>query len=239
MLLLLAVLPAASAFRLSAHRAITDRAIAAEGMEELERWLWQGNRAEDTHLNVKWRHFSHYFRPDAALVLPRRGTSDERVVVLVAEAQAAQDAGDTAALWQAVGGILHHVQDMASPPHVVPVAHDLRDGFESWPVDALVAGLDLVPAVSLDPVAAHSALAWETWERVQSDKVSGCGVVLPLSEIWRAPASETFGTYGGIDFGDVGGCPELVSSYEGVLVNRLEAAVRSSRSVLQHYRSAP
>ncbi len=239
MLLLLAILPDASAFRISAHRAITHGAIAAEGMEELEHWLWQGNRAEDTHLNVKWRHFSHYFRPDAALALPRRGTSDERVVVLVAEAQAAQAAGDPAQMWRAVGGILHHVQDMASPPHVVPVAHDLRDGFESWPVDALVAGLDLVPAVPLDPVAAHRALAWETWESVQSDTVSGCGVVIPLSDIWRAPASEAFGTYGGIDFGDVGDCPELASSYEGVLVNRLEAAVRYSRSVLQHYRAAP
>ena len=235
MLLFFAILPDASAFRISAHRAITHEAIAAEGMEDLGRWLWQGNRAEDTHLNVKWRHFSHYFRPDAALVLPRRGTSDERVVVLMAEADAAQAAGDTAAMWQAVGGILHHVQDMASPPHVVPVAHDLRDGFESWPVDTLVVDLERVTPEPLDPVAAHSALAWETWEMVQSGNVSGCGVRIPLTEIWRAPESEAFGTYGGMDFGEAEGCPELVASYEGVLINRLEAAVRYSRAVLQHY----
>ncbi len=235
MLILLALLPDADAFRISAHRAITREAIAAEGMEEVGRWLWQGNRAEDTRLNVKWRHFSHYFRPDVALSLPRRGTSDERVAVLLDEVEAAKAAGDEAAMWQAIGGILHHVQDMASPPHVIPVAHDLRDGFESWPVDELVVDLDLTTPEMLDPVAAHSALAWETWEVVQADGVSGCGMSIPLSDIWRAPEAESFGTYGGMDFGETGDCPELTVAYEGVLIDRLEAAVRYSRSVLQHY----
>ncbi|MFT5680946.1 MAG: hypothetical protein ACI8RZ_001852 [Myxococcota bacterium] len=235
MLILLAILPDAAAFRISAHRAITQEAVQAEGLEAVGRWLWQGNRAEDTRLNVKWRHFSHYFRPDASLTLPRRDTSDARVAMLLVEAEAAEAAGDEAAMWQAIGGIIHHVQDMASPPHVVPIAHDLRDGFESTPVDGLMADLALLTPETLDPVAAHSALAWETWERVQKDAVTGCGATIPLSDIWQAPDSGAFGTYGGMDFGETGDCPELSRAYEGVLVDRLEAAVRYSRSVLQHF----
>ena len=30
------------------------------------------------------------------------------------------------------GAIIHHLQDMASPTHVVPIAHSLNDGFESY-----------------------------------------------------------------------------------------------------------
>ena len=82
MMVLLAILPNADAFRLSAHRAMTERAAEMEGLAAVERWLWQGNRAEDTRLGIKWRHYSHYHRPDAPLVLPRRGTSGDRVEVL-------------------------------------------------------------------------------------------------------------------------------------------------------------
>jgi hypothetical protein len=235
MLLLLVILPDADAFRLSAHRALTDRAVEAEGMEDVGRLLWQGNRAEDTRLDVKWGQFSHYFRPDAPLTLPRRGTSDDRVAVLLAEAEQARSVGDEAAMWIAVGGILHHVQDMASPPHVVPIAHDLRDGFESWPVDELVDSLVLTEPQPLSPVDAHASLAWETWERVQRDTVAGCGRTIPLSDIWRASESDTFGMYGGMDFGETGDCPALTAAYEDVLADRLAAALRYSRAVLRYF----
>lgn len=235
MVFLLAMLPAVDAFRLSAHRAVTERAVRAEDMAAAERWLWQGNRAEDTRVGIKWRHFSHYHRPDTALVLPRRGTSGDRVVVLWTQAVAARQRGDPAAMWTAVGGLLHHVQDMASPPHVVPVAHDLRDGFESWPVEDLVAGLVLTTPAPLDPVSAHSVLARETWTRVQEDAVAGCGLRIPLSDIWQAPTDGPFGTYGDWDFRESEDCPALTAALEAVLSDRLSAALHYSRAVLQFF----
>lgn len=235
MILFLAMLPDAHAFRLSGHRVMTERAVLAEDMAELERWLWQGNRAEDTRIGIKWRHYSHYHRPDADLLLPRRGTSGDRVEVLWEQAEEARRQGDSAAMWTAVGGLLHHVQDMASPPHVVPVAHDLRDGFESWPVDGLVAALALTTPAPLDPITAHSILARETWGLVQSDAVTGCGLRIPLSDIWQAPTDGPFGTYGDWAFRQREDCPELREAMEAVLVDRLAAALHYSRAVLQFF----
>ena len=235
MIVLLAILPAAEAFRLSAHRAMTARAAEAEGLAAVERWLWQGNRAEDTRLGVKWRHYSHYHRPDVPLLLPRRGTSGDRVEVLWEKAEAARLQGNSAAMWIAVGGLLHHVQDMASPPHVVPVAHDLRDGFESWPIDGLLDALVQTEPKALDPIAAHSALAQETWEKVQTESVTGCGQHIPLSDIWQAPTEGPFGTYGDWDFRPSSDCPTLTDAFADLLADRLTAALHHSRAVLRFF----
>ena len=236
MMLLITLLPTADAFRISAHRALTERAVEAEGLSDVGRLLWQGNRAEDTNLNIKWRHYSHYFRPDAPLSLLRRDTSDSRVVVLWEQARKAVAAGDDAAMWTATGGVLHHIQDMASPPHVVPVAHDLRDGFERTEVAGLIAGLALESPDPLDPIEAHTLLAWNTWEQVQADAVSGCGQTIPLTDIWQAPDGEAFGEYGPWEFGDSADCPALDSAFEDVMRQRLSAAIFFSRAVLQHAR---
>ena len=238
MLFLLTLLPTADAFRLSGHRMITERAVAAEGMESVGRQLWQGNRAEDVRLGVKWRHFSHYYRPDTPILLPRRGTSDRRVQVLWEAAQRAAEAGDTDAMWVAIGGVIHHVQDMASPPHVVPVAHDLRDGFERYPVADLIATLPLEEPDPLTPVEAHDLLAWNTWEQVQSGALEGCGQSIPLTDIWQAPAAAEFGSYGPVTFGDVGDCPALAGAYETVMSQRLAAAIFFTRAVLQYARGS-
>ena len=217
---------------------MTERAAEMEGLAAVERWLWQGNRAEDTRLGIKWRHYSHYHRPDAPLVLPRRGTSGDRVEVLWEAAEAARLEGDPAAMWTAVGGLLHHIQDMASPPHVVPVAHDLRDGFESWPVAELIDELAPATPKALDPVSAHSALAWETWEKVQTEAVTGCGQYIPLADIWQAPTDGPFGTYGGWDFRPSDDCPALTAAFAELLADRLAAAMHHSRAVLRFF-SAP
>lgn len=229
------MLPDAEAFRISGHRALTERAVAAEGMTRVQRWLWQGNRAEDTRVDIKWRHYSHYHRPDAELLLPRRGTSGDRVEVLWQQVEAARRQGDSATMWTAVGGLLHHVQDMASPPHVVPVAHDLRDGFESWPAEELVAALELTASAPLDPITAHRVLAQETWTMVQVDAVTGCGQSIPLADIWQAPRDGPFGRYGDRAFRQSADCPALTAALEGVLTDRLSAALQYSRAVLQFF----
>jgi len=234
MLFLLAILPTADAFRISAHRVLTERAVEAEGLAGVGQWLWQGNRAEDTRLDIKWRQYSHYFRPGDPVTLQRRSTSDARVEMLWEEAERARAVGDEEAMWTAVGGVLHHIQDMASPPHVVPIAHDLRDGFESWPVNDLVQGLTLTAPQPLDPISAHTQLALETWECVQNDVVTGCGQTIPLSGIWQASPSGSFGDYGAREFGEAGECAALSAAFEDVLEERLSAAIHYSRAVLQY-----
>ncbi len=239
MLILLAILSTADAFRLSAHRALTEAAVEAEDLQEVGRLLWRGNRAEDLRLDIKWRLYSHYYRPDATLTLPRRGTSDRRVALLWQRAQRAAEDGDIDAMWFAVGGVIHQVQDMASPPHVVPIAHDLRDGFERYMVTDLIANLPLEAPDPIDPIVAHQTLAWETWEQVRVDAVEGCGQIVPLSEVWQAPEQTDFGGYGSWKFGDVGDCLELADACDAVMVGRLSAAVFFTRAILRYIQRAP
>ena len=41
-------------------------------------------------------------------------------------------AGKSAGLYYAAGRVAHHIQDMASPPHVMPVYHTSGDAFDSY-----------------------------------------------------------------------------------------------------------
>ncbi len=131
----------APAFQIGDHKTITHQAFTEmekcfpqAGARLNVEWLVSGDVDEDLDLFTKWLFFSHYYNPHKHLDM-RRADSSARIADLTPEVRRASsstpvDAGDVARL----GHIIHHFQDMAVPPHVVPVSHALWDGFESFRV---------------------------------------------------------------------------------------------------------
>ena len=127
MLLVVLGAPSAGAFRIGAHKRLTERAVALERAALPELWIHQAtlvssNVREDLNVLVKWFRVSHFYKPTSRLKC-RRAPSDVRVRALWEEAVSAAARGRFARAYDRVGRIVHHIQDMASPPHVVPVNH--------------------------------------------------------------------------------------------------------------------
>ncbi|MFN7146151.1 MAG: hypothetical protein ACK4YP_20435, partial [Myxococcota bacterium] len=142
----------ARAFSPEVHRAISARALVLEAADAPEARRFPVAAAdEDWNLLRKWGAWHHYGW-DAPLLWRR--PSSERVARLEVALGAALAVGDRDRAWVLAGYAAHHVQDMASPPHVVPVAHGLADGFEDYDVAALVAGAGAEPPPALGPVDA-------------------------------------------------------------------------------------
>lgn len=126
---LLAVVPlTAWGFGLSDHGLMTQMAVTEYnlcarrpiGPAQVETLVHQ-NLDEDLNLIRKWGKYSHYFHPEKSLQDLHRLDASLRIVDLL---------GDHTA--EELGHAIHHLQDMASPPHVVPVRHGLFDGFEKF-----------------------------------------------------------------------------------------------------------
>ncbi len=118
-------------FGLSDHSQMTWLAVAEYNRcarrpvsDEAVTYLVLQNLDEDVNLIKKWGKYSHYFNPEKPLHDLRRLDASLRVVELL---------GGHAT--EEVGHAIHHLQDMASPPHVVPVRHSLFDGFETLAVE--------------------------------------------------------------------------------------------------------
>jgi len=137
---LLAILsPSASqAFQLGEHRTITRQAIdeynlCASGLlgQTYAETVVSGNINEDLDLFRKWTSYSHFYHPTKTLTQRRM---DSSISIIEIEYEVGQllnrrspELGDA---YKALGHAIHHLQDAASPPHVVPVMHGLTDGFE-------------------------------------------------------------------------------------------------------------
>lgn len=235
---LLAAAPA-HAFGIDAHREITARAVALEAAA----WpalavhagdLAVGNVAEDLNLVVKWGFFNHYFNPTGAVRTSWRSTSDARVAGLWADIEAALRAGDAEEAWDRAGHLLHHIQDMASPPHVIPVEHGLGDGFERYPIGPLVAEARGVPVQARGGIELHEDLARRTWDAVETGSYVRCGRTVRWADHW-APEDGAFGRYGGEGnrFGDAADCPEEADAMRTFAEARVEDAVGYSRAFLR------
>lgn len=234
----LALTPTARAFDLDAHRQLTTRAVALEAAAHPEIGgrvldLVAANLGEDLNLVVKWGAFNHYFNPMAPVRTTWRATSDTRVAGLQEQLRQALAAGDEDEVWALAGAILHHVQDMASPPHVVPVEHGVGDGFESYPLDGLVLSAQGTPVPAMSGTRAHVELAGRTWSVVQTGGYAACGATHTWSEFWHAEPG-VFGRYGGRGnrFGD-GACPEEDTRMAEFAGARVEDAVGYSRAWLR------
>jgi hypothetical protein len=99
--------------------------------------LWQSDLLEDINIVEKDLYYSHFYNPYKKLEIVNFGVhrvdSSVRIKDLEADLVPIMHEGDAASL-SALGDLghaIHQLQDMASPPHVVPVMHGLEDTFES------------------------------------------------------------------------------------------------------------
>lgn len=262
-LVLLLALPHATAFSPGVHRALAARAIeleraveataagAAEGAAAGEATaegpdpvvhadvalaFARGAADEDLNLARKWGRWHHYHSPSYAPVRSLgRHPSADRVAWLDDRIRVAAAVGNRRGVWLHAGQLAHHVQDMASPPHVVPVAHGLFDRFESYVDIAMVAtvtgdGVATLPA-ALGPAAAQQRLAEDTTAALAIPLV--CDLeTMDWSAFW-APRPGVFGAYGtaGNRFGAL---PACASGMEAFARARLEAALAYTRAVVRY-----
>lgn len=245
----------AGAFRIGAHKALTSRAVALERAALPELGVHEGamvnaNAREDLNLLVKWFRASHFYKPGVALE-SKRATSDVRVRAMWNEALEAAARGRFARAYDRVGRVLHHIQDMASPPHVVPVNHWLTDRFEAFPMAQLIDDLerDDGPSVGALPARrAHDELAARTLAIVRRGRVATQGRALRWRDFWQENGG-AFGRYGvvGNRFGDTklrfrDGTPDGATLVVGVeraryvdfVRSRLADALAYSRAFLRY-----
>lgn len=138
-----------------AYKACQGTGVSAEASEA----LIAGTRAEDASLATLGQRISnwHFYNRNASLkpmwfasrnldhiFATRVRQLNERV------AQGA--AASTADVYQQAGRVLHYIQDMSVPAHVVPVFHakllvwNLEDGFDQFPLNPSMASFRLNPA---------------------------------------------------------------------------------------------
>lgn len=226
LLAVLALLSPARAFSPEVHRAISARALALEAADPVEARRFPIAAAdEDWNLVRKWGAWHHYGW-DAPLLWRR--PSGERVARVESALTAALAAGHRGRAWVLAGYAAHHVQDMASPPHVVPVAHGLADGFEDYDVAALIAAAGAEPPPALGPVDAHRTLAAATAGALAEPLACAEGP-LPWTRFW-APREGRFGRRGDLRFGAVPGCEDGTLTFVRA---RIEAAVAYTRAIVR------
>ncbi|MCP3097510.1 hypothetical protein LZ198_01330 [Myxococcus sp. K15C18031901] len=244
--------PGARAFSTEDHgalmRAAIDRSLDAGGPRALEVYrtsVLHGATAEDLNLHVKWTGWHHYYRPDGPLPSLVREGADARVRLLWEEALEAAREGNLPRAWDRVGHLAHHIQDVGSPPHVVPVSHAASDGFEDW---GLRYALSRLPPRELAPMSgaeAQHAHASETLEAVRTQSLTtDDGVSIPWSAFWAEPAPGHPGAFG--DYGAVGNAfgraavdwrgqrhPVSGEVYDAFMADRAAAAVAYTRAFLE------
>ena len=131
-------------------------------------------------------------------------------------------------VWAMAGLLAHHLQDMASPPHVVPVAHGLGDDFESYDFRSLVAEATGDPVVILPPPDAQRAAAQETLAALAEPMACADGPV-PWSEVWIA--GDGWGRHGPERFGHIPGCEAATAAFAQA---RIEDALSWTRAIIRY-----
>ncbi|NPC84604.1 hypothetical protein HPC49_41120, partial [Pyxidicoccus fallax] len=196
---------AAEAFSVEDHRALTEAALEGVVAEEYRGRVLHGATAEDLNLHVKWTGWHHFYRPEGHIHSALREGSDARVRALWDEAMEAARHGDMSRAWDRAGHLAHHLQDMASPPHVVPVMHGLGDGFEDVGIRDALARCAPREVTPLSGVDAQQAVARETLDAVRTQSLATEeGPEIPWSAFWAEPgagAPGTFGAYGAVGNG--------------------------------------
>ncbi len=204
LLLAVAVPLRAQAFPVGDHQRLTeaaiDSALASRERPLLERHrdeVVHGATAEDLNLHVKWTGWHHFYSPEGSLDTAIRQASDSRVRELWAEALESARHGDMSRAFDRVGHLAHHLQDMASPPHVVPVMHGLGDGFERYGIRASLARVPHREVAPLPGDEAQRALASETLAAVRGEALTANGSPIPWSAFWASPRKHAPGAFGG------------------------------------------
>jgi hypothetical protein len=209
----------------------------------------EANQWEDLNILRKWTEYSHFYHPEHGF-RSLRGTSRDRILDLEGQLRATHDGGAKEVL---VGKALHHLQDMAAPPHVVPVNHFWTDGFEKLVVQveakfsfaSCEALLEQASRTSVSEL--HQTVAEETLKSVRTGSLRGVRVgaslrrvALPLIVFWSPGGRGDWGEYGlvGNAFGDerlqssMGDFQVAPSEYRNLKQERLQAALRASQLFL-------
>lgn len=141
---------------------------------------------------------------------------------LIAEQRDAKEATRA----ELIGRLLHHIQDMSCPPHVVPVYHVGADRYEEQMPPLEDFSLVAPEAPMVDPVELYHLSATNT-KRLVRDTLLETMETTPeippeytLSAFWiEPPSAEVFsGTYGGPDSKDQFGLSEIVARGEHLTV---------------------
>ena len=209
----------AHAFGLSDHKRIMLQAVAefnaclSGSIDSLSSGvLWMSDLDEDLNVIRKDLFYSHYYNPEKPLKMFRYDSS-VRVKVLAKEIEV--DDGlygryNDFSLTD-LGHLIHHVQDMAAPPHVVPVSHGLTDGFEqnTEVSGEISSGLSCyeIKKLSARYTDIHQWTAQATLNKVRSSSFwiqvqplnSGGQIIKALLSVisfWAPSSDSSFGEYG-------------------------------------------
>lgn len=241
------------AFQLGDHKAIMEQAYTEfvhcfPQFRDLQvDLLVSGDLDEDLNLVQKELFYSHYYNPNKNLNM-WRGDSAGRLEnlkpdLLLCREDAHNLTGDETSQ---LGHALHHLQDMAVPPHVVPVSHSFWDGFESYKLTG-----DISSEWSCEQIAASGAddlatilkeTAIDTLNAINGmnvevvNKVSRAVSHVNGSAFWVEAEGDGFGSYGpfGNNFGemeidtDMGALEVSDDAYRAFKRQQMKAAVRAS-----------
>lgn len=240
-MLLLALLTHADAFSPAVHRALALRALELESVSvppgaapvqpDQAAAFARGAADEDWNIFRKWLVWHHYYTPSFRVRSLWRRPSDERVAMLNGAIDGALDRHDAHRAWFLAGLLAHHVQDMASPPHVVPVAHGLFDAFESAATAARIPSLMGADVPDLDPPDAHRALAVSTLAAL--DRPIECDAGPVASTTFWAPLAGHFGRVVA-PFGRGVGAEGCADGAGAFLLARLDEALAYTRAVVRY-----
>jgi hypothetical protein len=227
LLILLILLPLAGhAYDLRDHKKILLQALQeynACAAYKIGDWqqaaVLKGDIDEDLNLIRKDLLYSHYYNPHTTLNMFRQ---DSRYRVMKLQGDLTESSRlanrDELSIYIALGSIVHHLQDMTVPAHVVPVTHtSWTDGFEDYAAPAdLSLGLDCaqIEALANGPLPGDliHEVALQTFSNMTTDTAE-VNVHLELGDLllrasgddfWQASPYQQFGHYGrlGNHFGE-------------------------------------
>ena len=200
------------AWRVSDHELITKRAVQLyERCHNLRftatevNSLVKGSSSEDFNLVVKWLKNSHYYNPTKWVRTLYRDDAGYRVQHLTEKLLAGRQPQ-----LLILGKILHFVQDVTSPTHVVPIVHGLGDGFEKFKMPAAATAklnLPCPPAKASSPQVVLKREALQTLASIRNKEQAtrdGKPYVFTWTLFWSEGLGSKFGYYGffGNSFGE-------------------------------------
>ncbi|MBI2027802.1 MAG: hypothetical protein HYS98_08410 [Deltaproteobacteria bacterium] len=213
----------AQAYSLSDHRFLTQAALTEfqrcshqSISSELSLEIYRGNFGEDVNLYRKWFSYSHYYHPEKKLDMWRWSSADRILNIEQTLQDSFKHSTNEESLYFLLGQALHHLQDMASPPHVVPVNHDMNDGFEDYFVSLMnefsLSESDPCHFLTLSndsdsPHKMHHDRAQKTLSYVRNNffpaQANSVGMSIAWSAFWKESNDGSFGVYGylGNEFG--------------------------------------
>lgn len=153
---------------------------------------------------------------------------------------------------ETAGRIAHHIQDMVSPSHVLPIYHTIDDRFDSYPPvsDRIIRSISPLPSAEMDetfPFRLLNEAAIETINAVNNNVIFDGDITLP-GETWqnfwgdqpdkRLRGFVKYGIYGN-KFGDARPCigsaavSYTKSTFDHFYMGRFNCGVRFTAELLR------